>query len=270
MLVISRRENEKFLFPNLGISIQVIKVAGKVARIGVDAPKNIRVLREELADRQPDAQLPEDLQSLAGSLPANLKHQFRNRLNPISLGLQIAQKQIETGQTKNLENVVQKLVNELKNLDRDLGGDELHAGGLAGERFLNAISKTDPCESKMALVVDDNANERSLMCTLLELSGYDVVMVEDGQAAIDYLSQSFRLPDFVLLDMNMPRKDGSQTIAEIRSNPEFCGLKVFAVSGSDQHDLNVTIGPKGVDRWFTKPLDAKQLVSEMNRQTQTA
>ena len=51
MLVISRRENERFVFPNLGIAIQVIKVAGKAAKIGVEAPREIRVLREELRGR---------------------------------------------------------------------------------------------------------------------------------------------------------------------------------------------------------------------------
>ena len=53
MLVISRRENERFLFPNLGITIQVIKVAGKVAKIGIDAPREIRVLRTEIAGTPP-------------------------------------------------------------------------------------------------------------------------------------------------------------------------------------------------------------------------
>ena len=108
------------------------------------------------------------------------------------------------------------------------------------------------------------------MSTLLELSGYAVVVVEDGQEAIEYLKQSFRRPDFVLLDMNMPRMNGPETIDEIRSNPNWRGLKVFAVSGSDQQDLEVVVGPQGVNRWFTKPLDARQLVEEMDRELQSA
>ena len=87
---------------------------------------------------------------------------------------------------------------------------------------------------------------------------------------MDYLEQSFQAPDFVLLDMNMPRKNGAETISEIRRNPDFKGLKVFAVSGSDQQDMNVPVGPEGVNRWFTKPLDARQLVVEMDRELQSA
>ena len=65
----------------------------------------------------------------------------------------------------------------------------------------------------------------------------------------------------------MPRKNGAETIVEIRSKPEFEELKVFAVSGSDRDELDVPVGPRGVNRWFTKPLDARQLVEEMDRGT---
>lgn len=272
MLVIARRENEKFVFPNLGISIQVVKVAGNVARIGIDAPREIRVLREELVDENTDLStngLPKELENIASFLPEKLKHDFRNRLNPIALGLQIAQKQIEKGKIKDLEKVVQKLIQQLKSLDRDLVGES--AGTQTPtERLLGAIEDHQgDDDARLALIVDDDENERSLLGSLLELSGYNVVVVEDGQAAIDYLQQSFRQPDFVLLDMNMPRKSGPETISEIRSNPRLKDLKVFAVSGSDQQELKVDVGPQGVDCWFTKPLDARQLVGEMNRQSES-
>ncbi len=268
MLVISRRENERFLFPNLGIAVQVIKVAGRVAKIGVEAPREIRVLREELLDQSITArQLPAEIGELEKTLPRELRHEFRNRLNPISLGLQVAQKLIETSRFDELELLITKLVGQLKDLDGHLPGNLEQP---KTERLASVLADTNFDHEKLALVVDDNANERSLMSTLLELSGYAVVVVEDGQEAIEYLKQSFRKPDFVLLDMNMPRMNGPETIAEIRSNPNWQGLKVFAVSGSDRQDLPVDVGPQGVNRWFTKPLDARQLVEEMDRELQSA
>ena len=124
MLVISRRENERFLFPNLGIAVQVIKIAGRVAKIGVEAPRDIRVLREELMD-QPTAggQLPSEIGELERTLPKALRHDFRNRLNPISLGLQVAQKLIETNRVDELEQLISKLVGQLKDLDGHLVGN---------------------------------------------------------------------------------------------------------------------------------------------------
>lgn len=268
MLVMSRRENERFIFPNLGIAVQVIKVAGKVAKIGVDAPKEIRVLREELVDEASIQELPGEFAGIGNSLPKKLKHEFRNRLNPIALGLQVAQKLIASDRAGELEEVIGRIVNELKRLDCDLIEDP--GKSKRGQQLANVMERTSFDDDKFALVVDDNDNESSLLRSLLELSGYSVIVVEDGQAAIDYLHQSFRIPDFVLLDMHMPRKNGAETIAEIRSTPDFQGLKVFAVSGSDQGDVDVQVGPAGVDRWFTKPLDASQLVLEMNRVLQSA
>ena len=268
MLVISRRENERFLFPNLGIAIQVIKVAGRTAKIGVEAPREIRVLREELVENEDLEALPEAFAGLEAALPKELKHDFRNRLNPISLGIHVVRQLIDKGRVDEVEPVLNKVVDALKKLDGDLHSDSSQP--MASERLARVLADTKLDDEKLALVVDDNANERSLMTTLLELSGYSVVVVEDGQAALDYLEQSFQTPDFVLLDMNMPRMNGAETITEIRSNPELKGLKVFAVSGSDRDDLNVSVGPDGVNRWFTKPLDARQLVDEMDRQLQSA
>jgi CheY-like chemotaxis protein len=64
----------------------------------------------------------------------------------------------------------------------------------------------------------------------------------------------------------MPRLDGPKTITSIRCEPKLRGLKLFAVSGANRQALGVDVGPHGVDRWFSKPIDASQLVSEMNRE----
>ena len=53
MLVLSRRENEKVLFPELGITIKVIKTKGNQVRLGISAPQSIKVLRGELAFEEP-------------------------------------------------------------------------------------------------------------------------------------------------------------------------------------------------------------------------
>lgn len=49
MLVLSRREDDKILFPNLGISVQIVRIDGKKARVGVQAPRDVHILRHELS-----------------------------------------------------------------------------------------------------------------------------------------------------------------------------------------------------------------------------
>ena len=52
MLVLSRRPSEKILFPNLGISVEIIQTKGNTVRVGIEAPPEIRVLRDELAEQE--------------------------------------------------------------------------------------------------------------------------------------------------------------------------------------------------------------------------
>ena len=51
MLILSRGNREKIVFPSLGISIEVLHVAGRKVRIGVDAPQDVPVHRGEVAER---------------------------------------------------------------------------------------------------------------------------------------------------------------------------------------------------------------------------
>jgi carbon storage regulator CsrA len=52
MLVLSRRPNEKIIFPGLGITVQVAEIKGGRVRLGIEAPPEVKVLREELSGRQ--------------------------------------------------------------------------------------------------------------------------------------------------------------------------------------------------------------------------
>ncbi len=53
MLVLSRRETQKILFPSLGISVEVARVKGKTVRLGINAPDEVRIIRSELAEEEP-------------------------------------------------------------------------------------------------------------------------------------------------------------------------------------------------------------------------
>ena len=54
-------------------------------------------------------------------------------------------------------------------------------------------------------------------------------------------------------------------LAVRRRNPIYRDLKIFAVSGTPQSECGVPTGRQGVDRWFSKPINPRQLVDEMNR-----
>ena len=51
---------------------------------------------------------------------------------------------------------------------------------------------------------------------------------------------------------------------EIRRDPHLEGMKIYAVSGTSQKRFDLQTGPGGVDRWFTKPVDPRELVRQID------
>ncbi len=77
------------------------------------------------------------------------------------------------------------------------------------------------------MVVDDHADTRDLLLTILKTEGYEVAMAEDGDVALGRYRQ--QPADVVLMDLCMPRKDGVATIRDLRA--EFPDVVIVAMSG---------------------------------------
>ena len=249
MLVLTRGPSDKVIFPTLGISVEILRVAGSKVRLGINAPAEIPVHRHEVSERiereQPGGDvLPFSPQKVRPA--AELTHATRDRLNAAALGLHLLHRKLESGELTDAEATIFKIFNELKAIETMLDAPAKPASEATGK------------PQHRALIVEDDDNERELLAGYLRVSGFDVDTAADGLQAMVRLAE--HAPDVVLLDMRMPRFDGQKTVSAIRSNPDFRRLKLFAVSGSEPEDMNVTLGPNGVDRWFSKPLDPKTLV----------
>jgi carbon storage regulator CsrA len=236
VLVLSRRPDENIVFSNLGVKVRILRVQGSLVRIGIEAPPEVKVLRGELgpaADGRPNPR------------PG---HALRNLLNKVNLSLHTIQQRLARGEADRANALLEKVLADLEALDREYPAAP-PAPPAPRHRF-------------RTLVVDDNSNERELLAGLLGMNGCECAMAEDGEAALDYLSTHDR-PDFVLLDMLMPRCDGAQTIRRVRSDPRYQGLKVFVISGMSPRDMGIETGPGGADAWFTKPLNPNKLWEAM-------
>ncbi len=248
MLVLSRRAADKVCFPNLGITVEVLRINGNTVRLGIDAPDDVKVLRHELATcYEPEARCS-PLENNWGKL----SHDMRNRLNTAMLALHLMQKQIDAGLVSEAETSLQKALRGFQAFDEELGAANPH----------HAV-ETDV--QRRALLVEDDANERELLAGILQMSGFAVDTARDGLAAMGYLNKH-QLPDVVLMDMRMPRLDGPKTVSAIRRTPNYSDVKLFAVSATDPRELGVSTGPRGIDRWFSKPLNPSSLVVELNRE----
>ncbi len=246
MLVLSRKENQRIVFPNIGVSVEILRIEGNRVRVGVDAPRELRILRGELTDDQEMAEESEQTRKR--------NHDLRNRLNNANLAMHLLQKQLDAGMIEDAETTLAGALDTFKQLDSMAS---LETSGLA---------ESKQSEKLRALVVEDNANERELLAGYLRLCGYDVDTVQDGIDAMLYLAKHEQRPDVVLLDMQMPMMDGPNTINAIRSNPEYGDIKIFAVSGSERAAMGVSVSHEhGVDRWFSKPLQPADFADELGR-----
>jgi carbon storage regulator CsrA len=244
MLVLSRRENQKVLFPNLGITVEIVGVKGRNVRLGIDAPPEIRILRAELAEQTDDEVGVADVDAALV-----MKHRRNNQLNHVALQIQIAQKLLGVGDQEQAMETLQEALHALRDLD-----------SAAGESRDSLVDVPTP--KWKALLVEDDANERRLMAKILKMCGFEVETVEDGQAAIEYLQQNER-PDCVLMDMQMPRLSGPETIAKIREELKFTDVPIYGVSGLNRQEANVPMGDRGVSGWFSKPVDTDKMFNQI-------
>src|SRR5437773_4943408 len=144
MLVLSRKENEKVLFPNLGIAMQILRVGGGKVRLGIEAPDSVSVVRHEIASDEQLAELSERLKSSAKSA----SHEIRNQLHATLLGLALVHKQLAYNLVDDAEETLARLIDNMTSLDTELGKTQ------------RAVAAN--CRRK-ALVVEDNSNERRLL-----------------------------------------------------------------------------------------------------------
>src|SRR5262245_5872357 len=102
MLVLSRRPREKIIFPGINITVQVVAVKSGAVRLGIEAPPEVTVLREEISARvgtqEPGATLLPDC--AAEPTLCQLNHLLRNWLDVAAIGLALLRRQIQPGLTE--------------------------------------------------------------------------------------------------------------------------------------------------------------------------
>src|SRR2546426_5763457 len=125
MLVLSRRLNEKIVLPAIQTNIQVLSVKSGAVRLGIDAPPEITVLREELQGRFAD-RIAEQATPRADAATAKsdeLVHQIRDRLKESSMGLGLVHLLLEAGAIEDAKAVLARLRHDLQVLRFGVDGE---------------------------------------------------------------------------------------------------------------------------------------------------
>lgn len=133
-----------------------------------------------------------------------------------------------------------------------------------------------PEESRRSITIllaDDDPDDRLLTEHALAENrlANDLRCVEDGEQLLDYLCRRGKYqdatvsprPGLILLDLNMPRKDGREALREIKSNPDLRQIPVVVLTTSKAEEDIFRTYNLGVNSYIAKPVTFESLVEVM-------
>jgi chemosensory pili system protein ChpA (sensor histidine kinase/response regulator) len=112
-----------------------------------------------------------------------------------------------------------------------------------------------------ALVVDDSLSARRALAQVLSDAGYEVRTARDGLEAVEVIE--VRAPDILLVDMEMPRMNGIELTAHIRSRRATARIPVIMVTSRSTSKHRQQAEAAGVDLYLTKPFAEDQLLDHV-------
>jgi len=120
------------------------------------------------------------------------------------------------------------------------------------------------------LMADDDADDRQMTLEAFEESrlANDLRFVEDGAELMDYLQRRGRYaeaadaprPGLILLDLNMPKKDGREALREIKADPRLRNIRVVVMTTSKAEEDIIRTYDLGAESYVTKPVTFDSLV----------
>jgi len=143
-----------------------------------------------------------------------------------------------------------------------------------GTETASAPGRRDARQRGVILLIEDDHGDQLLTCEALSESAlaHQIVVVSDGEEALEYLNRSGRYadaakaprPDLILLDLNMPKINGRQLAAKLKSDPALQTIPIVVLSTSDYHDDVAHCYKTGVNSYVHKPTNYDDFVATIN------
>ena len=107
------------------------------------------------------------------------------------------------------------------------------------------------------LIVDDEINNRELLCALLHAKGYATLTANSGDAGLRMANE--QLPDLILLDVMMPVMNGYQVAKTLKQGTLTAHIPIIMISALDDRDSRLAGLDAGAEDFLTKPIDRAEL-----------
>jgi CheY-like chemotaxis protein len=123
------------------------------------------------------------------------------------------------------------------------------------------VSKTLNC-----FLIDDDSDDQEIFCMALEEMGEDVncIYASDGVDALNRLSDDSFTPDYIFIDMNMPRMNGNQCLKEIKKIKRLRDVPIYMYSTSADPDAVSETKLLGAAGFIVKPTSVAELTRTLN------
>ena len=124
---------------------------------------------------------------------------------------------------------------------------------------LSVLLDCEPVEpvEPLILVVEDNVTNQKITCKLLSKLGYQSIVAENGQEAVEMLAKQRQDIALILMDCRMPIMDGLQATKEIRASGDNIAIVALTANNTDE-DRDACIGV-GMDEFLAKPINKNKL-----------
>ena len=111
------------------------------------------------------------------------------------------------------------------------------------------------------LVIEDFADTRVLISSVLRRAGYHVIEAEDGLEGLLKASASY--PDLVIMDLALPEMDGIETLRRIHQMPKLSHTPIFVVSALLTKEVEADARAAGCTEVFAKPFEINELIDRV-------
>jgi two-component system cell cycle response regulator DivK len=115
----------------------------------------------------------------------------------------------------------------------------------------------------LVLIIEDNPLNMKLARDILEAKGYTVATADSGEDGV--LVAIEKLPDLVLMDIQLPGIDGVESLARLRAEPSTAAIPVVAFTASVTAGDRSRVSEAGFDGFVSKPIDLKEFVATIKR-----
>ena len=274
MLILGRRNNQSIVFPNCGITVRILDVNGRVAKIGIEAPRSVEIMRGELALASTTSSISQPTvqetslqfkQTVAPETEAAVL-QFSQRLAEIKASLHLFQQRRAIGDETGADQVLEVLLNDIAVLDSDwlkeVADSASHLDHARPEFVSESFAdyKTNSSAATIhVLVINEASDTKGLALPVGTFHGFQVCTVNDLELAFQAINSDEPL-DYVVCNASPLAFDGFELVRTMRANRRLDDTKIFMTSTSvnamEQLELSNSYR---IDGWLERPLTPHDL-----------